>query len=183
MKKNFKIIAMVLILLIIINNFTGCTLIAGAFVKGGMDMPGEFWGAAIAVDVCLVAGIVFGIIRLSNFIKRASGGNKLASIENEYLIQQVDKLDSSDSKIGLSKEDLLFIDMYNSLSESGAVSIIDAINSWDKTNIDYLMASFEAISEDNMEYSIEYLDSLSHEQKNYILVYAFQTQQWLPSGK
>jgi len=178
----FRTIAMILILLFIINSFTSCTLIAGAFVKGGMKMPSEFWGAAIAVDVCLAVGIVFGIIRFSNFLKRGNTGNKLASIENDYLIQQIEKLESADSINGLSKEDVLFMDMYNSLSESGVISIIEAINSWDQTNIDYLMASLDTLSEDNVEYSLEYLDSLSPEQKSYALVNAFQSQQWLPAG-
>ena len=184
-KNTARIISMVLILLLVINCFGGCTLAIPLVVvaAGGShdDISGAFLVGGIIDCALIVASIVLPIV--IPISKAAKARHSVKHLENDYFVQQIEKSEYTAAVDSLFNKDTAFTDMYNSLSEAEFNSIIETINSWDKTNVDFFITTLNTLSEDEITSSTDFFNSFPNEEyKKYFFVNAFQPQRWVPEN-
>ena len=164
MKQIAKKIAMILIIVIIVNCFTGCELVQLAFT-----------GFVILVVGSLVVGVVVGIItaaikthELNQALERRGPRRTNPYFyENKTITTTISSLPKEDIE-SLSKtlnsmpekELNLLIGRLNSLSEKESISLINSINTFSVQELAVIVETINSMSETEIKTSLDSVNSL-----------------------
>jgi len=161
MKNIVKKIAMILIIVMLVNCFTGCAeLIIGTFQIIA-------YAAIGSLVVGAVVGLIIGIIEANRLMKvpirrtnpylYENGGinTTLSSLPEEEL----DSLSRTFSSLPEKERNALVVRL-NSLSKQETCSLLESINSFSKEEFAALVNDFNSMQETEIVNSLEYLNSL-----------------------
>jgi hypothetical protein len=165
MKKTLRKIAMILIIVMLCNMFTGCASM----------ITGTTSGVAYALAGGLIVGAVIGVIvgtvaliKLNKTVKeRGPRRTNPYLFENSTLSTTISSLSEgelSSLKVALQslpeKELDSFIDRLHSLSEEESISLMDSINSFSVQELAAIVETFNSASETEKISSIKSLNHL-----------------------
>jgi hypothetical protein len=161
MKKTIKKIAMILIIVMLCNMFTGCAgMIMAFFTTIGYLLIGS-------IVVGAVAGTTYAIYESVAVKKRGPRRTNPYLFENSTFTTTLSSL--SEEELGSLKETLQslpkkelnsFIGRLNSLSEKESVSLMDSINSFSVQELAAIVETFNSMSETERVSSIKSANSL-----------------------
>jgi len=166
MKKLGGKIALILVLVMLANSFTGCLTYAA--IEGGGDM-GALVLFTLPIDIITLPFQLIGFIVIkANEAARDKRGNKYDNIDSfskaiktlpeEELGSLVQTVDS------LPKEELAALTQrFYSLPEAELAPFTEAVNSFSETEISAMMAAFNRLSEAEIAASIETFNSMPDE--------------------
>ena len=165
MKQIAKKIAMILIIVIIVNCFTGCALVQAFFIGTLL------YAAAIGVGILIVGGviglIITGIDNNHRIKERGPRRTNPYLYENKTITSTISSLSREDidslkeTLSAMSEEELnSIIGRINSLSEEERISLMDSINSFSVQELAAIVETFNSMSETEINASIESLNSL-----------------------
>lgn len=162
MKSAVKKIAMILVIVMIVNCFTGCVEVAEALVAGVTP----YFLAAFAV--CAAIAGVIAIIKVTNELsgKQPRRANPYL-YEDSTLTTTISSLHKEDidslteTFYSLPENELnLFIGRLNSMSKKETISLIESMNSFSVQELAAIVKTFNSMQETEIAYSLESLNSL-----------------------
>jgi hypothetical protein len=164
-KQIAKKIAMILIIVLIVNCFTGCQIVGAIFA--GMLI----YAVAIGVGTLIVAGVIALVVTgIQDNIQIKERGPRRTNpylYENKTITETISSLPQEDidslSKTlsSMSKKELnSIIGKLNSISEEERISLMDSINSFSVQELGAIVETFNSMSETEINTSIESLNSL-----------------------
>ena len=144
MKKIAGKIAMILILVMLANNFAGCTLFLPIFAMGDIDKEESLERIGNIIDVVLVLAIVvaIGVVVMAEAPNET--GIYLTSVENNLLTDYYPA-----------------IEFFNSLPETERAAVMEKLNSLPEAKLDALVSAVASLPQAEIAASIERLKALS----------------------
>jgi hypothetical protein len=167
MKKTLKKIAMILILVMLCNMFTGCGSIGGGLGGLAIGLLVLLGVGAVSFVVTMVRATGQAIEDTETLKKRGPRRTNPYIFENNALSTTVSSL--SEGELSSLKETFLsfpenelnsFIGRLNSLSEQESVLLMDSINSFSVQELAAVVETFNSMSETEKISSIKSLNAL-----------------------
>jgi len=166
MKKGLKTIAMMLIIVMLVNCFTGC---ANQAFEKIIVMPFKVFGVILVGGMIVGAavGLIVGIVKANAIKKRGPRRTNPYLYENGKFNTTIkslpkEELDTMTQTINSlpDKELNLFTGRLNSLSREETVSLMDSLNSYSEQEVSVMVKTFNSMSETEKTASIKQLNAL-----------------------
>jgi len=159
MRNAVKKIAMILIIVMLVNCFTGCNL-GAVFNTLGYIFIG-------ALSVAGIVGLIVGISDANRMMDREIRRTNPSLFENGEFNTTImslpeEELDSlSQTFYSLPERELnLFSGRLNSLPEEETISLMESLNSFSEEELAALVRHFNSMRETEIIYSLEHLNSI-----------------------
>jgi len=175
MKNILKTVAMVLVVVMVANSFTGCIILGK-----GYSSYGSLKNVAMGIDLVLVIAVVFAIVSAAT-----SSGGKSAQVIDETgtpqmaintqsqtyaLSDQLEQFSVIETLKGLPKPQIdTLTQKVQAVPEAEQISFLETFNAMSRTDRDSIMEEFYASSETELENTVRYLNSLSELQFSALL--------------
>ncbi|MDR0322190.1 MAG: hypothetical protein LBI28_11860 [Treponema sp.] len=162
MKKIIRTIAIILVLIMIANSFSGCTLLyLSAAINGNVnDNNGEGLLLCLGIDCTLIfVSILVGVVVLLTHRGGYAGVDTIDSLSEEEYISLMEKVDS------LPEEELAsLIRSIDSMPEAEKASFIEKINSLSDEEFASLVSAFTSAPETEIISSMHRINSFNEPQ-------------------
>jgi len=161
MKKIAGKIAVILVLVMLANSFTGCSAV----------FKGERW--AEAFDMVLLVSLLVVVGAMTLFMTEAEPPNEaetgifLTGAGSNYLIDYYPVLEIINSLSETERSSLM--EKYYSLSETKQASLVKTINSLPKSEIASSMNKLKALSDKELSLTIRNFNTLSEEEIDFLM--------------